>query len=281
MEKMDIFISWHGPRGKAVATELQRWLPEINNLFNPWLSAIIEKGARWRNEIGSRLANAKAGIICLTPSALTSAWVLFEAGAIAKFEKTHVCTLLVDLKYPDVVDPLAQFHHTDVRSKHEIQELVETLNNQLGNDARPSDQIRRSFEKWWPDLEQQLKHLPTDELAKLPPRDEREMLAELLTLTRESSLGVIASHQLIMQRLEQIEARQAFITPMPQLSGNWVSAAADVVGGEGEPVKAIGLSGFYDLSRKTPATPASIKNAFAARVINANSTTAEDKPKKK
>jgi hypothetical protein len=99
MEKMDIFISWHGQRGHAVAAALKEWLPQIVNAFNPWLSSSTDKGSRWRSEVATRLARAKAGIICLTPSALTAPWLLFEAGAIAKApEKAYACTLLIDLK---------------------------------------------------------------------------------------------------------------------------------------------------------------------------------------
>ena len=102
MEKMEIFIIWHGQRGNAVAAALTEWLPQIVNAFKPWFSSSAEKGSRWRFRVAARLTKARAGIICLTPSALTAPWVLFEAGAIAKSrDKTHACTLLIDLKSED------------------------------------------------------------------------------------------------------------------------------------------------------------------------------------
>ena len=33
MEKMEIFIIWHGQRGNAVAAALEEWLPQIVNAF--------------------------------------------------------------------------------------------------------------------------------------------------------------------------------------------------------------------------------------------------------
>src|ERR1700756_156764 len=118
---MDIFISWHGRRGNAVAAALKEWLPQIVNAFNPWFSSSIEKGSRWRSEVASRLAEAKAGIICLTPSALSPPWLLFEAGAIAKDPgKTYACTLLIDLNAEDVIDQLAQFQHTRANDREEM-----------------------------------------------------------------------------------------------------------------------------------------------------------------
>jgi hypothetical protein len=111
---MDIFISWSGRRSKAVAEALQEYLPIIVNAFNPWLSsANIDKGARWSSELATALANAKAGIICLTPDNLTAPYVLFESGAISKtVEKAFVCTLLIGLEPSDITGPLADFQAT-------------------------------------------------------------------------------------------------------------------------------------------------------------------------
>lgn len=114
MSKMDIFISWSGPRSRAVAEALKKYLPMIVNDFNPWHSSSdIGKGSRSSEEIARALTNAKAGIICLTPNNLKEPWILFEAGAIAKTvqDKPLACTLLLgDLQITDVSGPLAQFH---------------------------------------------------------------------------------------------------------------------------------------------------------------------------
>lgn len=44
----------------------------------------IDKGTRWREEVGTALDTMKAGIICLTPENLSAEWLLFEAGALSK-----------------------------------------------------------------------------------------------------------------------------------------------------------------------------------------------------
>jgi hypothetical protein len=82
---MDIFISWSGPRSRAVTEALTEYLPMIVNAFSPWLSsADIDKGARWNSDLAAALATSKAGIICLTPNNLTAPYVLFESGALSK-----------------------------------------------------------------------------------------------------------------------------------------------------------------------------------------------------
>jgi hypothetical protein len=185
---MDIFISWHGKRSLAAAEALRGWLPLIVNAFKPWLSsADIDKGARWRSELSNKLGTATAGIFCLTPSNLTAPWLLFEAGAISRAPETaYVCTLLVDLQPSDVKDPLAQFQATRA-TKEEIHQLVKNLNKSQGEDRMDDALLNRSFEKWWPDLDEQLKKLPSDDAAPPPQRSEREMIQELLDKVRDLS----------------------------------------------------------------------------------------------
>jgi hypothetical protein len=81
---MDIFVSWSGPRSRAVAEALKTYLPMVVNAFNPWLSTGMDKGTVWASDLTAALGAAKAGIICLTPNNLNAPYILFEAGAISK-----------------------------------------------------------------------------------------------------------------------------------------------------------------------------------------------------
>src|SRR5208337_1432894 len=161
---MDVFISWSGKRSGAAAEALRDWLPQVINALKPWLSAAdIDKGARWGNEIAIKLKDAKAGIICLTPSNLHSDWLLFEAGALSKtIENTYVCPFLIGLEPADVKPPLAQFQATRA-TKSDVLKLLRTLNSALGEVALPLSHIDEAFEVWWPKLEIKLNSLPQDE----------------------------------------------------------------------------------------------------------------------
>jgi hypothetical protein len=275
MEKMDIFLSWHGQRGNAVASALQDWLPQIVNAFNPWFSSGTDKGSRWRSEVATRLAKARAGIIILTPSALTSSWLLFEAGAIAKSpQKTYACTLLIDLKNEDVTDPLAQFQHTPA-TKDEILKLMTTLNAALGDEHMPDAHVKTAFEKWWPELEKKLENLPPDEPTKIPHRDQRELLTELIGLTRQTSLSVLESHHRIMEEISRLEGMQAYantMIPAAALSPSWLEAASEALGGGNES------------NKSTIAPPrGSLAKAFSRNAIRDRlmSVTPQDQPEKK
>src|SRR5271157_5989439 len=155
---MDVFISWSGKRSGAAAEALHDWLPQIINALKPWLSAAdIDKGARWGSETAIKLKDAKAGIICLTPSNVHSEWILFETGALSKtIENTYVCPLLIGLEPADVKPPLAQFQATRA-TKTDVLKLVKTLNRALGDFSPSHLNIDEVFEVWWPKLELKLR----------------------------------------------------------------------------------------------------------------------------
>jgi hypothetical protein len=69
---MKVFISWSGPRSRAVAELLKGWLVDVIQAIGPWMSSYIEKGARWVSELSEELEQSKLGIICLTQDNLSS-----------------------------------------------------------------------------------------------------------------------------------------------------------------------------------------------------------------
>jgi len=162
---MEIFISWSGRRSGAVATALRDWLPKVINALKPWMSSSdMPKGARWSADIGTRLGNSRAGIVCLTPGNLHKDWVLFEAGALSKtVESTLVCPLLIDLEPSDVTGPLAQFQATR-STKGDLLKLLQTFNGALGDSSLTNEHVTEAFDTWWPKLESTLKALPPRKL---------------------------------------------------------------------------------------------------------------------
>ncbi len=217
---MDIFISWSGPRSRAVAETLKEYLPMIVNAFNPWLScADINKGARWNSDLAEALATAKAGIICLTPNNLAAPYILFESGAISKtVEKPFVCTLLIGMEPSDVSGPLAQFQATKP-TKEDLLQLLKTLNKALKESALKESQVEATFELCWPKLKEKLDNLPADGPAGRPHRTDRELLEELVDSVR--SMGMDNQKQAteatlnILSHLKSLEAR---IPPPVKLS---------------------------------------------------------------
>jgi TIR domain len=125
---MDVFLSWSGARSKAAAQPLEGWLPLVINAVEPWISAEMDKGTRWDDEISARLEKTKVGVICLTTDNLDEKWIHFEAGALSKSKDAYVCTLLIDIKNPGNVEyPLAKFQATKAE-KDDVYRLVKTIN---------------------------------------------------------------------------------------------------------------------------------------------------------
>jgi hypothetical protein len=185
---MKVFISWSGEKSKAVAKALRRWIPDIIQSVQPWMSeADIYAGSRWANEIGKELSETTFGIICLTRSNITSPWILFEAGALAKsLSDTFVCPYLVDLDIGDIPGgPLTQFQSKRADEKGTL-ELLFSVNAALKNEALDKERLRRLFERSWQDLKGILGHLPDEEEGK-PRRTTDDKVDEILQIVRELS----------------------------------------------------------------------------------------------
>ena len=184
---MKLFLSWSGPRSKAVAETFAAWFAQVIQALDPWISSDIDKGKRWREEIAVRLEDAKVGIVCLTSSNLTAPWILFEAGALSKLKESYVCTFLLDHSSPtDIEPPLGEFQHTTFQ-KSEVLKLVRTINGIVeacGERSLTDGNLSAVFETFWPQLEAELKKIKESREAEPIQRPERELLEEMLEILR-------------------------------------------------------------------------------------------------
>jgi hypothetical protein len=89
---MRLFISWSGDLSHRIAECLFEWLPMVLQGLEPYMSSeSIEKGARWSSHIGKELEEARFGLVILTKENLSSRWLHFEAGAVAKSVDERDC----------------------------------------------------------------------------------------------------------------------------------------------------------------------------------------------
>jgi TIR domain len=183
---MRVFLSWSGQRSAAIARALREWLPTVIQAVEPWMSeSNIDKGARWSSEIAGQLEAAQVGIMCLTPDNISSPWLHFEAGALSKaLQKSRVCTYLLGIEPTDLGWPLAMFQATRANEK-ETKQLLVTINKALEGAALPAEWLDRTFERWWPELKDQIEKAPQGETAARTSRSDRELLEEILELQRD------------------------------------------------------------------------------------------------
>ncbi|MEM9367358.1 MAG: toll/interleukin-1 receptor domain-containing protein [Planctomycetota bacterium] len=187
-----VFISWSGDLSKRLAEALRRWLPCVLQNVEPYFTPEdIKKGTRWSSDITGELESSDIGVICLTKSNTTQPWILFEAGALSKrFERSKVCTVLFDLEPTDVTGPLTIFQATRFE-KADFKKLVKAINSAAQENKLDDAVLDDVFDKWWPDLEQKVQAILGDQTDDTPAdtRTERDMLEELLELTRLQSQG--------------------------------------------------------------------------------------------
>jgi len=186
---LNVFISWSGEKSRDVATALGEWLPQVLHAIDPFVSTRdLAAGSRWAIELAEKLEETDFGIVCVTRANQFEPWLNYEAGAIAKsIEASRIIPLAIDLAPAEIVHPLGQFQATKA-DETGIGEMVNSM-----NEACPSSisekYLANAVEMWWPRLqsrfdEVQQRSYKTESKTTHPPREEREMLEEVLTTVR-------------------------------------------------------------------------------------------------
>lgn len=184
---MKVFISWSGEESRLVAQQLKDWLPYVLQGVQPYFTpSDIEKGAKWSTEIFAELTNSTFGIVVLTRDNLDKPWVIFEAGALSARLNAKACPLLVGVTPTELTGPLAQLNAT-IFQRDDFHRLIASVNSELADRRLDAQLLARSFEKWWPDLEQSIQKISAEVSNKPKPhrRETREMVEEILATVRE------------------------------------------------------------------------------------------------
>jgi TIR domain len=181
---MKVFISWSGERSHELGRALHDFLPLVLHYVEPWLSqADIEAGQRWADQVAKELEACNFGILCVTKENVSSPWVLFEAGALAKsMQGSRVIPLLLDLEFRDITGPLAQFQAKKI-DRTGLFEVVQSL-NQIGQHPVPDDRVKQLFDALWPELERKVLAIPKTSAQAKHARPQPEILEELVTSVR-------------------------------------------------------------------------------------------------
>lgn len=181
---MKVFISWSGERSHALADALHDWLPLVLHYVEPWLSqADIEAGQRWADQVAKELEACNFGILCITRENVSSPWVLFEAGALAKsMQGSRVTPLLLGLEFRDITGPLAQFQAKKVE-RDGLLDVIQSL-NQSAQHAVPEARVTQLFDALWPELEKKIASIPNLSTPAKHARPQPEILEELVASVR-------------------------------------------------------------------------------------------------
>jgi|HubBroStandDraft_6_1064221.scaffolds.fasta_scaffold04404_6 hypothetical protein len=199
---MKVFISWSGDVSRALAVEMRDLLPMFAHHVDPWISARdIQPGERWAQLLGRELEECKFAIICLTRDNRQAPWLLFEAGAAARFLEARVVPLLFGVAQSDLDGPLAQFQSVQA-DRFGIESLVNTL---LGDSRLNEVQRRASFERLWPLLEGRIKALEEQVKGNFKVESATDILADLATSAERGPDPILKISD--WERLKQEEGR--------------------------------------------------------------------------
>jgi TIR domain-containing protein len=181
---MKVFVSWSGTRSGALAQALRDWLKLVLHYVEPWLSdADLAAGERWGQALAKELETSNFGVICVTRDNLTSPWILFEAGSLAKsLDGSRVIPLLLDVEFSEITGPLAQFQAKKV-DRDGVFEVVQSINQQAKQPVADA-QLRQLFDALWPNLEKQIAEIPKSTSPTKPTRSQHEILEELVSSVR-------------------------------------------------------------------------------------------------
>jgi len=171
-------------------------VPSVIQSIEPYVSSEdIDKGARWSTDIAKELEQASFGLLCVTRSNVSSAWLSFEAGALGKsVDKSRVCPFLFRVKRSEVTGPLLQFQST-IYEEDDILKLLKSINAACDTSGIEESRLEKAFQVWWPTLQKVLNEIPEegegeiDGLPKAKPQQRggpylEKMLEEILELTR-------------------------------------------------------------------------------------------------
>jgi hypothetical protein len=165
-------------------------------------------------------------LICLTPENLTSPWLLFEAGALAKKHESRVCTYLHAVKFEDVKDPLSQFQHTQA-TEADTNKLIRTINRALqAGTSLTGEHLEETFKMWWPKLEKVLSGIQMPSASAPPERTEGDKISEILTTVR--ALESVLVNREISDVSEALEALEAQVIERKDLQEVLLEARARV-----------------------------------------------------
>ena len=106
-----VFLSWSGSTSKHYATAWRRWLEEVFEDADVFMSdQDITAGADWRREVSARVRDAKVGIVFITAKNIKAPWILFESGALAIAKRRRLVVCMVSGSIAALPSPLVAFN---------------------------------------------------------------------------------------------------------------------------------------------------------------------------
>jgi hypothetical protein len=229
LRSVKVFVSWSKSASKSVAEAFADWLPRVIQECEPFISSDTEKGDAWFDTIEKHLAEARVGVLFLTPQNKNAAWLNYEAGALRTLRNGNMkrlCAVFVGMKPADYDGPIKNFQMTNFSDKDDMFKLLKTINSAAD---RPLGERRleEEFEEKWDRLDSDTVDAVKEaaqgvEQAEALPQRTRssdDKLDEVLDLLREIRFSKPGTKA---QTSSRSIASEWAGQPMPELQGKFL-----------------------------------------------------------
>ena len=161
---MKIFLSWSGETSKSIAEKFNDWLPNVLQYVVPYFSKHdIKLGDRWGENLEKSLGEHDFGLVFVTQTNVNAPWINFEAGALSKNLRSKLVPILWESDIAILNNsPLTQFQLAKEINKENMKKLILEINDSNEQEFKLSSEVvEKSFNKWWEELEKELKSIPS------------------------------------------------------------------------------------------------------------------------
>jgi hypothetical protein len=201
----NVFISWSLEPSKSVAFVVKRWLKQVIQASNAFMSeADVESGDVGLQAIADQLEAIKVGVFCVTSANQHRPWLNYEAGKISKGRRGNkVIPLLFDIDGADLAPPLGQFQYKSLFDHDDMLKFTIDVARALDADLE-RDELIDAFDARWPQLHERLDEIRKEagSTVRYKPREDGEKLDELLGMMRglRSDLAEIRAIEALRQQ---------------------------------------------------------------------------------
>ena len=181
---MKVFISFSGEQSEKIAKHLQEWLGSVIQNAKPFVSQSIPGGESWVTRIQDELAATHYGILCVTRANMSSPWLHYEAGALAKETAGKACPLLFGELSPTELEGPLVYLQCKQYSRQRMHEVVHEINDELPEPI-PQKRVDKLFGVLWEDLDDSIQEALESAQQEMPDkRPVEDMVRETLQIVR-------------------------------------------------------------------------------------------------
>ncbi len=158
MTKQKVFISYSGPKGKALGKVINDWLRHTIQVVEPiYTPAYIQPGQQIDRALFGALEAVDMALLIYTQENTDCARMIFEAGTVCKNSyQTCVIPILFELEPTDLPVPIQAFQYV-LFDKKGMRQVLAAINVQLKKQAVDRERLQHVFDREWGPLQRQVK----------------------------------------------------------------------------------------------------------------------------